>query len=237
MKALLFSMPDTADPLRARFCALPNLGLTSIAANAGECEVKVADLVLRRHRVEGAVIDTIRQTRPNLIGLSAMTFQFPTACKIAEIIRREHPNIPLVLGGYHATLAYREIADSKEAPLPLPPLSKSTKYMRTFGQRKILLGLDCCRSTGKKDPPFCGRMSGNGDRSKALVSNENSKRHGCHDGSPEGLLGVLAEVEACRVESRNLYTVEGCNSLIRHYLARFGRKSKCYMRYWNPIYC
>ena len=47
-----------------------------------------------------------------MVGLSAMTFQFNTARRIAEFIKSLHRDIKIVIGGYHATLMYEEIASS-----------------------------------------------------------------------------------------------------------------------------
>lgn len=111
MRILLFSMPDATHPLYPRFCRAPNLGLASLAGMLkGDADVRVADLVLRREDVAGAVREALEEVKPDLVGLSAMTFQYYTATRIAELVRAWNPDVPIVLGGYHATMAYREIA-------------------------------------------------------------------------------------------------------------------------------
>src|SRR3989339_811406 len=111
MKILLFSMPDGTHPLYPRFCRPPNLGLTSLAGSVkDEAEVKVADLILRRDDVQKAVVEALETVRPDLVGLSCMTFQYWTARKIAELIRRWNPNVPIILGGYHPTIMHETIA-------------------------------------------------------------------------------------------------------------------------------
>ena len=49
-----------------------------------------------------------------MVGLSAMTFQFNTARRIAEFIKSLHQDIKIAIGGYHATLMYEEIASSDD---------------------------------------------------------------------------------------------------------------------------
>ena len=49
-----------------------------------------------------------------MIGLSAMTFQFNTAWRIAEFIKSVHRDIKIAIGGYHATLMYEEIASNDD---------------------------------------------------------------------------------------------------------------------------
>ena len=55
---------------------------------------------------------TVEEYQPDVIGLSAMTFQFNTAWRIAEFIKSLHRDIKIAIGGYHATLMYEEIASS-----------------------------------------------------------------------------------------------------------------------------
>ncbi|MBD3351316.1 MAG: radical SAM protein, partial [Candidatus Lokiarchaeota archaeon] len=104
-------MPDTfmGFSLAAR---LPNLGLVSIAANRNkdECEVGVADLIIRRKRVMSALKNLLDRFQPEIVGLNAMTFQWFTARKIAKWIKTEYNSeIKIILGGYHASTCYEEI--------------------------------------------------------------------------------------------------------------------------------
>ena len=121
-KVLLLSMPDTfmGFSLAAK---LPNIGLVSIAANVdeNECIVGVADLVLRRHRVMSALLNLLNRFKPQIVGLNSMTFQWPSARRIAKWIKQEYDsNIKIILGGYHATTCYEEIGlnieGAKNAP-------------------------------------------------------------------------------------------------------------------------
>ena len=109
MKALLLSMPDIYphwDPLHIKG---PNLGLASIAGNCPEHKVYVGDLILKRNNVTNAIEKAIKQYSPNVIGLSAMTFQFPTLIKIAKFIKETKSSIFIVVGGYHTTILYEKI--------------------------------------------------------------------------------------------------------------------------------
>jgi len=114
LKILLMSMPDATHPLFPRFCRPPNLGLASLAGNLREeADVAVADLILRRKNVPQAVREALETVQPDLVGLSAMTFQYYTATRIAELIRHEAPGLPILIGGYHASMAYQEIASQE----------------------------------------------------------------------------------------------------------------------------
>jgi len=113
-KALLMGMPDMYPRWHEFDINGPWLGGASIAGNSPKHEVYVADLVLKRKDVRGGVDEAITETNPEVIGLSAMTFQFPTAVRIARYLKTKYPEIPIVLGGYHATALREEIAASEE---------------------------------------------------------------------------------------------------------------------------
>jgi radical SAM superfamily enzyme YgiQ (UPF0313 family) len=113
VKILLFSMPDMVPELRS--WQAPNLAISSITANTSGHEIYMADLVLRRDRLKDIVQGLLKDYKPDIIGLSAMSFQFHTARRIAAFIKSLVPDVKTVLGGYHATLMYKEIAEDSQA--------------------------------------------------------------------------------------------------------------------------
>ncbi len=113
MNVLLLSMPDTAPHFNGKRWKSPNLAISSIAGNIKGHNVFVADLVLRRDKIEKSVRELLQKYRPTIVGLSAMSFQFETSRKIAQVIKDENREIMTVLGGYHATLMYDEISQSE----------------------------------------------------------------------------------------------------------------------------
>lgn len=114
LRVLLMAMPDVASSFD-RFMRFPNLAICSLAANVDDAEVGTLDLVLHATAVGHAVRTQVTQFQPDLVGLSAMTFQYPTACEVARIVKSVKPDTQIVLGGYHATLAYAQIADDPQA--------------------------------------------------------------------------------------------------------------------------
>jgi len=113
VKALLFAMPEsTSGYAMAGF--LPNLGIISIAGNVNSdvCDVKVADLLLVKRGLEDYVLGLLRRQSPDLVGLSCMSFQYHSALKLAKLVKTYDKNIFVVIGGYHPTLMYEEIAAS-----------------------------------------------------------------------------------------------------------------------------
>ena len=111
MKVVLISMPDVAAVMmhEAAF-HLPNLGIASLGANLDEDhEVSLIDLVRKRRSVRQYLQRTLLTLRPDVVGLSSMTWQFGTCLKIVRLVRRWLPQAKIVVGGYHATLMYDEI--------------------------------------------------------------------------------------------------------------------------------
>ncbi|MCK5058022.1 MAG: B12-binding domain-containing radical SAM protein [Candidatus Aminicenantes bacterium] len=116
MNILLMAMPDIIFGYPDKLVTPPNLALSSLAGNLDkEHTVRTADLVLKRKDVKGAVVEALTKTNPDIVGLSAMAFQYHSAARIAEFIKKRRPHIKIALGGYHATLMYKEIAAGKNA--------------------------------------------------------------------------------------------------------------------------
>ncbi len=115
MNILLISMPDCAPHFNAKRWKPPNLAISSIAGNIEGHNVYIADLILRRDRVAETVRELIATYRPDVVGLTAMSFQFATARRIASLIKNINKDIKIVLGGYHATLMYDEVCKSEES--------------------------------------------------------------------------------------------------------------------------
>lgn len=109
-------MPDVAPYLFSRRWKCPNLAIAILAGNLDKRHaVYCADLIAQRHRVRDAIIETIDKYRPDVVGLTSMTFQFRTARAVAKLVKSLSKDIKVVLGGYHATLLSEEIAKSPDA--------------------------------------------------------------------------------------------------------------------------
>jgi len=116
MKVLFIGMPDTASCFD-RVMKMPNLGICSVAGSLpADVDVKIIDLTLKNKRISTTVANLVREYEPDIVGLSAMSFQFQTAMRLARLIRDIAPKTKIAVGGYHATLLHREIAESDDAP-------------------------------------------------------------------------------------------------------------------------
>ncbi len=110
-------MPDVA-PIIIHESAfhLPNHGIASIGGNIdSKHEVYLIDLIRKRRSIKKYLTRVINKIKPDLIFLSAMTWQYVTCIKIAHLIKELRPEVKIVIGGYHATLMHEEIAGSREA--------------------------------------------------------------------------------------------------------------------------
>jgi anaerobic magnesium-protoporphyrin IX monomethyl ester cyclase len=106
MKILLLSMPDSFEHMPEVVIRMPNGALSSLAGNLDpHHEVAVADLILVQRRVRETVERLVRKMKPDVVGLSVMTFQRETAKKIIALARKVHPSVRVVVGGYDPSLA------------------------------------------------------------------------------------------------------------------------------------
>ena len=94
---------------------LPNLGLASLAGNIDRdlAEVRIIDMVLSGRNPRRYLRRLISKFQPDVVGLSAMVFQYDNILEFAADIRRLSPQIKIVLGGYFPTVNHQEILNSK----------------------------------------------------------------------------------------------------------------------------
>jgi anaerobic magnesium-protoporphyrin IX monomethyl ester cyclase len=118
MKVVLLSMPDVV-PIIIHEMAIhmPNHGIACVGGNIDEHhEVYLIDLIRKRNRLAGYLKKTLPRINPGLVGLSAMTWQYPTTClALIGLIKSILPRARIAVGGYHATLLSEEIGASSEA--------------------------------------------------------------------------------------------------------------------------
>ncbi len=106
MRILLLSMPDSFEHTPVLAIRMPNGALASLAGNVDpHHRVAIADLVLAQASVAQTVGRLMREVRPDLVGLSVMTFQRATARRIIAFIRSIDPSVRVVVGGYDPSLA------------------------------------------------------------------------------------------------------------------------------------
>jgi len=118
MNILLFSMPDSFEHMPSIVIRMPNGALTSLAGNVdADHRVVVADLILVQQRVRQTVERLVREIKPEIVGLSVMTFQRETAKKIIALVRHLQPSAQIVVGGYDPSLAPEAYTDDSRNPV------------------------------------------------------------------------------------------------------------------------
>src|SRR5262245_34968918 len=106
MNVLLLSMPDSFEHMPPVAIRMPNGALASLAGNIdAHHRVAIADLILARTSVGATVRRLVADVKPDVVGLSVMTFQRPTALRVARLIRTLCPSAYIVVGGYDPSLA------------------------------------------------------------------------------------------------------------------------------------
>src|SRR3989475_4950215 len=111
-------MPDSFEHMPEVVIRMPNGALSSLAGNVdSHHEVAVADLILVQRQVRGTVERLVREMKPEVVGLSVMTFQRHTAKKIIALIRRLNPAARIVAGGYDPSLDADAYMEDSYAPV------------------------------------------------------------------------------------------------------------------------
>ncbi|HEY1660193.1 MAG TPA: radical SAM protein [Candidatus Sulfotelmatobacter sp.] len=106
MNVLLLSMPDSFEHMPPAAVRMPNGALISLAGNVDtHHRVAVADLILVHRKVRETVTRLVRELKPEVVGLSIMTFQRRTAGRIIDLVRELQPGVKIVVGGYDPSLA------------------------------------------------------------------------------------------------------------------------------------
>ncbi len=112
-------MPDVA-PLIIHESAIhmPSHGIACVGGNIDEQhEVYIVDLIRKRRQLRKYITKILLKIRPDLVGLTAMAWQYDTCIKLIKLIKLVLPEVKIAIGGYHATLMNAEIAASPEGEL------------------------------------------------------------------------------------------------------------------------
>jgi len=83
---------------------LPHIGLSYVAGSldAAGYDLRVIDAPAEERTVE-SVVQIFREFRPDAVGITSNTYQIVDAVETSERLKQERPDLPVVLGGYHAS--------------------------------------------------------------------------------------------------------------------------------------
>jgi len=82
------------------------LGLLMVAGSVPEHECLILDMRLEE---DGAFEEALQRFRPNVIGLTAYSAEAGAAKALAQRAKQVLPDVPIVWGGYHATMALDDV--------------------------------------------------------------------------------------------------------------------------------
>ena len=103
MKVLLISPPTESAVRRVMGETMPPLGLAYLASMVkDEHNVKIIDSIAEGYEMED-VARIIRDSDPDIVGLTATTSMMPDAYEVAKIAKGINENARIILGGPHAT--------------------------------------------------------------------------------------------------------------------------------------
>lgn len=93
----------------------PPLGLLSIGTwlEMNGIEAEVIDLCCERINTD-QLLSRINQSNPILIGITVYTENVEMGLKMSRLLKKTFPNIKILLGGPHATLAYKDCISSPD---------------------------------------------------------------------------------------------------------------------------
>jgi radical SAM superfamily enzyme YgiQ (UPF0313 family) len=110
-------MPELSPWIQGESWHIPNLAVCCVAGNTPGHDVRIFDLNRRRGDVRRAVAKVLDELRPDIVGMTAMSYQYDTARSIAWMTRQKLPAAVTVLGGYHGSMMYEEIGASWDGRL------------------------------------------------------------------------------------------------------------------------
>jgi len=107
---ILLVKPDISD-FSVGFTSLartPPLELLTVAASVADHELRILDMRLEK---DSAFEEELLGFNPGLIGLTAYTAEAEAAKMLARRAKKVLPGVPIVWGGYHATMALDDVLE------------------------------------------------------------------------------------------------------------------------------
>ena len=101
------------------FDIMPSLSVASLKGFINEKtkhEAKIADLVFHKKIWKKYLKEKIRKEKPDLIGLSVLSFNYPEALHIAKFIKKNF-GIKIIFGGVHVILSPHEVIENEDVDI------------------------------------------------------------------------------------------------------------------------
>ena len=115
MKVALVQPPPRSefDKHWARFAGLGIAYVASSLRAAGH-EIDMLDGKLAHLTVDD-IVQRVREGKPDLVGITCMTVEYPRAVQIATRIKHDRPDLPIVVGGAHVNAVGRQALEEGAA--------------------------------------------------------------------------------------------------------------------------
>ncbi len=115
MRVALVQPPPRSDFDR-HWARIPGLGIAYVASSlrAAGHEIELLDGKLD-HMTVDEIVDRVHDGRPDLVGITCMTVEYPRAVDIARRIKDGDADIPIVVGGAHVNAVGRQALEESDA--------------------------------------------------------------------------------------------------------------------------
>jgi len=77
----------------------------------------IVDLSFHKKNWKEYLVKKVKEQKPDLIGISVLSFNYTQALKITKLIKKNFPNIKLIVGGIHSILSPEEIIKNPEVDI------------------------------------------------------------------------------------------------------------------------
>jgi len=98
---------------------MPSLSVASLKGFVNEKtdhEAKILDLVFHRKHWKTYLDEKIRNEKPDIIGISVLSFNYPEAIQIARFIK-ENFDLKIIFGGVHVILSPQEVIENDDVDM------------------------------------------------------------------------------------------------------------------------
>ncbi|HTZ06099.1 MAG TPA: radical SAM protein [Gaiellaceae bacterium] len=108
--------PSPRSTFDRHWARTPALGVAYVASSlrAAGHEIELLDGKLGGMTVD-AIVTRVRDGGPGLVGITCMTVEYPRAVEIAQRIKRDAANVPIVVGGAHVNAVGRQALEECDA--------------------------------------------------------------------------------------------------------------------------
>lgn len=116
MVRIALVQPPPRSEFDRHWARFPGLGIAYVASSlrAAGHEIELLDGKLDQLTVD-EIVTRVRDGRPDLVGITCMTVEYPRAVEIARRIKHDRMDVPIVVGGAHVNAVGRQALEECDA--------------------------------------------------------------------------------------------------------------------------